>query len=154
MTKGRSGAQRGQENVAAFKAYVTGLRERGEALPRTAGGDVNLSKVAADSGIRDRGRFYTNDTLKTLLADASESLKAPAPVPETLAKESSVSAEPDNADALRRVERRAQRLEQANAVLVAENADLRRQVRELRMQLGREDIVIETGRRVVRPPTE
>ncbi len=154
MTKGRSGAQRGQDNVAAFQAYVTSLRERGEALPLTSRGEVNLSKVAADSGIRDRGRFYTNDTLKTLLENASKSLNAGAPAPVTLAMEESAHAQPDNADALRRVERRAQRLEQANAVLVAENADLRRQVRELRMQLGREDMVIETGRRVVRPPTE
>ena len=155
MTKARSGAQRGQDNVAAFEAYVTGLRERGESLPLTSRGEVNLSKVATDSGIGDRGRFYTNDALKTLLADASKTLRAVASTAETVAAEAPTQhAERNSTDDLRRAERRAQRLEQANAVLVAENADLRRQVRELRMQLGREDMVIETGRRVVRPSTE
>jgi hypothetical protein len=154
MSQQRSGSQRGQDNVAAFETYLDGLRERGESLPLTPKGDVNLSKVAAESGIRDRGRFYTNERLKSLLADASKTLvsaKAPVDAP---AHESQPVPRDDGGDALRRAERRAQRLEQANAVLVAENADLRRQMRDLRLQMGRDDMVIETGRRVVPPKPE
>ncbi len=33
--------------------------------------------------------------------------------------------------------------------LVAENAELRRQLKALRLQIGREDMTIETGRRIV-----
>ena len=46
------------------------------------------------------------------------------------------------------------RLEQQNAALVAENYEMRRQLKELRLQLGREDMTIETGRRVAVPSDE
>lgn len=154
MSQQRSGSQRGQDNVAAFETYLAGLRERGETLPLTPKGDVNLSKVAAESGIRDRGRFYTNDRLKSLLADASKTLNPTAMPVDASAHEAQPPRRDDNGDALRRAERRAQRLEQTNAVLVAENADLRRQIRDLRLQMGRDDMVIATGRRVVLPKPE
>ena len=50
------------------------------------------------------------------------------------------------------LERRVNQLEQQNAALVAENAELRRQLKSLRLQMGREDMAIETGRRIPAPP--
>lgn len=155
MNQPRSGPQRAQDNVALLETYLAGLRERGDSLPTTATGDVNLSKVAEESGIGDRGRFYTNQRLKTLLADAVKSL-TPAtsePVPHLDSGRKSRQSESGN-DNLKRAERRVNQLEQANAVLVAENAELRRQLRDTRLRMGREDMIIETGRRVVAPPEE
>lgn len=151
MSKRASGAQKAHDNVEAFERYLADLKQRGEPLPLRPNGDVNLSKVAKDSGVGDRGRFYTNDRLKDLLEAARPvvaTTDATAPAVQPVAEGS------DGSDALRRAERRAQRLEQHNAALVAENAELRRQLRDLRLQLGREDMVIETGRRVPAPPEQ
>lgn len=151
MTK-RSGVQQAGDYVENFQSYLAGLKERGDPLPLRSNGELNLSKIAADSGIRDRGRFYTNAKLKELLEQARSAQPAPTPNT-TLAAPNTAPSEADS-DALRRAERRAQRLEQHNAALVAENAELRRQLRELRLQLGREDMVIETGRRIPAPPEQ
>lgn len=152
MTKRRSGAQQAEDYVENFQAYLGGLKERGDPLPLRGNGELNLSKIAADSGIRDRGRFYTNTKLKALLEHARST--QPAPVTSATVGVPHVVASEADSDTLRRVERRAQRLEQQNAALVAENAELRRQLRELRLQLGREDMVIETGRRLPAPPEQ
>jgi hypothetical protein len=147
VKKGSSGVQRAADHVQAFQNYLDGLRKRGEALPLRAGGDPNLSQIAKDSGIGDRARFYTNERLKDMLATAVASVpRVAAPTPTT------EQPKPIDTEAQRRAERRAQKLEQANAALVAENAELRRQLRDLRLQLGREDMIIETGRRI--PPPE
>ncbi|WP_431276453.1 hypothetical protein ACQ858_09575 [Variovorax ureilyticus] len=151
MSKRASGVQKAHDNVEAFERYLADLKQRGEPLPLRPNGDVNLSKVAKDSGIGDRGRFYTNDRLKDLLEGARPVVP---PAEATVLAMQHPMESTDGSDALRRSERRAQRLEQHNATLVAENAELRRQLRELRLQLGREDMVIETGRRVPAPPEQ
>ena len=150
MTKKRSGSQQAGDYVESFQMYLTALAERGEHLPLRGNGELNLSKIAEDSGIRDRGRFYTNAKLKDLLEKA-RSTQPTSVIDATSSSLPAVTTQADG-DAQRRAERRAQRLEQQNAALVAENAELRRQLRDLRLQLGREDMVIETGRRI--PPPE
>jgi hypothetical protein len=151
MTKRPSGAQRSNENVALFEAYVKSLKERGEPLPTKLDGQINLSKIAADSGIGDRGRLYTNDRVRSLLEQAEAELPRPQLAEPQEGKDGGSKAAATDA-ALQRTERRLHRLEQQNAALVAENAELRRQNIELRLQLGREDMMIETGRRIPAPP--
>lgn len=148
-----SGAQKAADNVEVFQSYLSILRAKGEGIPLRPSGGPNLSQIAKDSGIGDRARFYTNDRLKEMLANvvASNTHKTTESKPE---KSKSAEPDPQLADAQRRAERRAQKLEQANAALVAENAELRRQLREVRLQLGREDMIIETGRRIPAPKRE
>jgi len=151
MNKRGSGQLRATDHVAAFEAYLKDLRDRGERLPARPNGEVNLSQIAKDSGVGDRGRFHTNERLKQLL-DGAKADAAAAPVPTVDAVQLPSAQQADSRssspEALQRVERRAHRLEQMNATLMSENAELRRQVKELRLQLGREDMIIETGRRV------
>lgn len=149
-----SGTQRATDHVAAFESYLKGLKERGERLPARPGGEVNLTKVAKDSGVGDRGRFHTNERLKQLLAGAKDeaaSIPTPAVDAVQIPAIPEVNSRSSSPEALQRVERRAHRLEQMNASLMSENTELRRQIKELRMQLGREDMIIETGRRVPTP---
>jgi hypothetical protein len=152
VSKKRSGTQRATDNVAAFESYWTELRTRGEYLPLKKDGDVNLSQVAKDSGIGDRGRLYTNDRLRQMLDTARAETLAVVSLPPVTNVTSSQPV-PDDVDhtKVQRLERRTHRLEQQNSALVAENAELRRQLRDLRLQMGREDLMIETGRRVPSP---
>lgn len=151
-TKRLSGIQRSNENVALFEAYVKSLKEKGELLPTRRDGQVNLSKIAADSGIGDRGRLYTNDRIRALLEQAQAELPPPSPKEDQVEQDGTVKPATSDA-AVQRAERRVHRLEQQNAALVAENAELRRHLKELRLQIGREDMMIETGRRIP-PPLE
>lgn len=151
MNKRGSGLQRATDHVAAFEQYLKGLKARGEQLPARPSGEVNLTKVAEDSGVGDRGRFHTNDRLKQLL-DGAKKEAATKPMSTIEVVGVPTAPEADNrkgdSEALQRVERRAHRLEQMNASLISENAELRRQVKEIRLQLGREDMIIETARRI------
>jgi hypothetical protein len=54
--------------------------------------------------------------------------------------------------AQRALEVRLNRLEQQNAVLMAENSELRRRVAELSARLERDEHMYATGRRVAEPP--
>lgn len=118
MNKRGSGQLRATDHVAAFKAYLKDLKDSGERLPARPNGEVNITKVAKDSGVGDRGRFHTNERLKQLLdgakADAAgtpvQTLDAVGALPAQQADSRSGSPE-----ALQRVERRAHRLEQMNA---------------------------------------
>lgn len=151
MNKRGSGLQRATDHVAAFELYLKRLKERGEHLPARPSGEVNLTKVAKDSGVGDRGRFHTNERLKQLLDGAKEEAAAKPTLAidmERIPTTRDGNDRSSNSEALQRVERHAHRLEQMNASLVSENAELRRQVKELRLQLGREDMIIETARRV------
>jgi cell division protein FtsB len=65
--------------------------------------------------------------------------------------EGSSAEKPLAARATAQLERKLHRLEQQNAVLVAENSELRRQVKHLQLQLGREDMLIDSGRRIPAP---
>lgn len=152
MNTKRSGLQRADDIVQMFERYLFEIRVRGESLPLRPDGDVNLTKVAKDSGVRDRGRFYTNDRLRELLDGAKSAMPAQASKVVPIAIDGASDASqpsPPSSEAMRRLEQRSHRLEQQNAALIAENAELRRQLKDLRLQMGREDMLIETGRRIL-----
>lgn len=145
MSTRLSGPQQAEENIAKFERYLATLQASGKSLPLRKDGQVNVTQVASDSGLGDRGRIYTNDRIRALLEEALRSMNvAPTPAAETEQK----LTKPKQEKAL---ERRVHLLEQQNAALVAENAELRRQLKALRLQIGREDMMIESGRRIPSP---
>jgi hypothetical protein len=98
--------------------------------------------------------LYKNPGIRSLIDEAKKRQEiapkarlTPAPSLEN----PSVRRPAESIDRLRLSERHVRRLEQQNAALVAENAELRRQLKGLRVQLGREDMMIETGRRLPVP---
>jgi hypothetical protein len=98
--------------------------------------------------------LYKNPGIRLLIDEAKKRQEiAPKarPTPEASAESPRVGRPTESIDRLRLSERRVRRLEQQNAALVAENAELRRQLKGLRIQLGREDMLIETGRRLPVP---
>lgn len=141
-------------NVASFEEYLVGLRSAGKTLPRTRTGEPNVSRIAVDSGVGDRGRFYTNPRLGELLAQASvEFVPAVATGPDPASEK--VPAADLKADDRKRMQRqleaRITKLEQHISAVSAERDDLRKQVVKLEQALARMDHALQTGRRVAAP---
>ena len=147
MTDTKSGKAIGQEYLGRIQAYLN----RTESLPLLGDGSLNMSAIAHGADI-PRQSLYKNPSIRSLLDDAKA--KSSVPAQETKPKErATTSIEPMRASKQTKLlERRVNQLEQQNAALVAENAELRRQLKSLRLQLGREDMTIETGRRIPTPP--
>jgi hypothetical protein len=155
------GPSKGADYLGIFNGYYARLRAKGEFLPLGPDGKVNVSQVARDAKIGDRGRLYTNPALKVAFAEAVEASQAHArevratePPPDA----SDGPTAPPDAPAtlgdrqLQAAQRERTKLEQRCASLMAENYDLRRQLREARQQAERVDVMFQTGRRVAAPP--
>jgi hypothetical protein len=149
----KSGKQIGQAHLVTLEAYFAG----GGALPVSANGTLNLAELARATGI-PKSSFYQNPKVKERLEAARQAQgvgrQGERQAQPKAGSEEAPAAKPAGAmanPAAVLIERRLHRLEQQNAALVAENFELRRQVKELRLQLGREDMMIETGRRVAMP---
>lgn len=148
----KSGRDIGREHLGTLEAFL----QSGAALPWGRDGTVNLSELAKVTGI-PKSSFYQNpavravvDGLRPALIDSATSAPSGSPsigLSQTT-DPSSVSAEERKSQ---RLERRVNGLEQQNAALVAENFELRRQLKDLKLQMGRQDMMIDTGRRVVGP---
>jgi hypothetical protein len=148
----KSGQQIGLQHLATFDSHLA----NGGQLPASKDGTLNLAELARATGI-PKSSFYQNRKLKSRLEQVrrtqglvrqgersvQQAAEGDAPEPTT----SPVA--PSSATTL--LERRVHRLEQQNAVVMAENFELRRQLKELRLQLGREDMAIETARRIPVP---
>ena len=149
--EGKGGQEIGSKYVERVRAYLTS----GEALPLLPSGDVNVSALA-DKAKVPRQSMYKNGTIRNLVETARADIAALAQqrsdalavaatsVPQEVPELSGKSKQQQM------LERQVQSLEKANISIVAENAELRRQLRDARLQLGREDMVIESGRRI--PP--
>lgn len=150
---GKSGQEIGSEYVEHVRAYLSS----GDALPLLPSGDLNVSAIA-DRAKVPRQSLDKNGTIRDLIDRARADIGAPAQqcvdVPAVAAAGAIATLEvPELSGKSKQVqmlERRVQALEKTNISIVAENAELRRQLRDLRLQLGREDMVIESGRRI--PP--
>lgn len=143
----RSGKVVGAEYVQTFRTYLASV----DALPRNEDGALSISAIAEASGI-PRQSFYKNPQLKALLADIRGGSAITLPQELTAADARRERSEVGRDDKAKVLERRVHQLEQQNAALVAENAELRRQLKAMRLQIGREDMMIETGRRIPAPP--
>lgn len=149
----KSGRDIGREHLGTLEAFL----QSGVALPWARDGTVNLSELAKVTGI-PKSSFYQNPAVRSLV----EGLRPlsvdsvpngpgarPGLMPTQPSDPSAISSEERKAQ---RLERRVNALEQQNAALVAENFELRRQLKDLRLQLGRQDMMIDTGRRLIAPP--
>ncbi|ONC42180.1 hypothetical protein AQ915_25860 [Burkholderia pseudomallei] len=149
---GLSGKAVGQQYLKALHAYLATTSE----LPTGEDGALNISEIAEKSGV-PRQSFYKNPNIKAALEEARQSRSIPSRVAVSEATGREQESEPDSSTVaisdkkVKTMERRIGHLEQLNAALVAENAELRRQLKALRLQHGREDMVIETGRRIPTP---
>ena len=161
--KGRKGTDLGAENVQKFREYLG----RTEILPTGRDGSVNVTALANAAGIPKQS-IYKNPGVKALFERAREArglnswserreegLKPAPQVVEGASERDNGQPDGERPEAvsgqLRSAQRRIAMLEQHNAAMVAENHELRRQVRELHLELDRTNIMFETGRRVASP---
>lgn len=139
---GLSGPERGEENLAKMRKYLTGLRAAGQSLPQKDG-RPNISAIAEAAGVL-RNVFYTNSGVKKLLVEFEG------------------GADPAAADSLARLRaqqqadakgRRVLQLEQQLAAVKAENEELRGRLAAAEQELARcafiEEHVIKAGKRVL-----
>ena len=153
MTEAKSGKAIGQEYLGRIRAYL----DRTERLPLLGDGSLNMSAIASAADI-PRQSLYKNPAIKSLLENAKA--KYGTPVRHGAEAEAGAGEEAVTATVATRenkqtkaLERRVNQLEQQNAALVAENTELRRQLKWLRLQMGREDMTIESCRRIPAPPS-
>lgn len=137
-----SGPERGEENLAKVRNYLTGLRAAGQSLPKEDG-RPNITAIAEAAGVL-RNVFYTNSGVRRLLA---EFVGGPAPMAdESLA----LSRAQQQVDAKGR---RILQLEQQLATVKAENEELRRRLAAAEQELARsafiDEHVIKAGKRVL-----
>lgn len=150
-----SGKAIGKQYLESVQGYLA----RTPDLPVAADGGLNVTEIAERTGV-PRQSFYKNPSIRAALDEARKAQGIPVrAAPDAPARAADGSGTPPApADSAARktktLERRVTLLEQQNAVLVAENAELRRQLKALRLQQGREDMLIETGRRIPVPPDD
>jgi len=150
----KSGKQIGNDYVAILNAFL----QSGDKLPISANaGTLNLTELHRLTGI-PRSSFYQNESLKTILEKAHDEQGIPRWGQVSAASSDEVDREaadvkgPDRElKATRLLERKVHQLEQQNACLMGENFELRRQVKEFKLEVARFDFMAETGRRVAVP---
>jgi hypothetical protein len=137
-----SGRERGEENLAQVRRYLSDLKTTGQSLP-FEDGRPNITAIAEASGVL-RNVFYTNAGVKRLLA-------------EFIGDFGECNQEPTGtARAQRQLdikERRILQLEQQLASVKAETEELRQRLAAAEQKLTRyrviEEEVLQTGRRVI-----
>lgn len=143
----KNGRDVGREHLATLEAFVAS----GTPAPKARDGTLNLTELGRLTGI-PKSSFYQNPAVRDLIAKmrGPEVVAAASEAGTGSAAAAAPSVSSDDPKA-QRLERRLQALEQQNAALVAENFELRRQLKAMRLQMGREDMAIETGRRIPKP---
>ena len=128
MNDNRSGQQVGQEYVDKLKQYLDSI----DSLPARSG-KANYTVIADMSGV-PRQSLYKNDACRILLEEA-------------IAIKGLVGIEhrSDDDPQRTRLERRITSLEQSNSSLVAENFELRRQLKKFQHL----EALLEEGKRVI-----
>lgn len=154
----KNGQEIGREYLAALQSFIKHKRE----IPRTRDGSLNIAELSRMTGI-PKSSFYQNSRVRSL-ADSlrnrpqlkagleSDATLLPRPLEQRSDQASAqVVVSSAGLQQVEKMERRILALEQQNSALVAENSQLRKELKELRQQLGRQDMMIETGRRIVSP---
>jgi hypothetical protein len=139
----------GRETGARYRVQIEKYLSQNPTLPTAPNGSVNMTELARIVGIPKQS-LYKNPGVRALLEEAmlrhGRSSKSRLEIG-TLTIPDSTQSEPSNR--LRLSEQRVRRLEQQNAALIAENAELRRQLKATRLQQGREDMMIDSACRIV-----
>lgn len=150
---GASGKVVGKQYLQSVQDYLARTPE----LPVGDDGGLNITEISERSGV-PRQSFYKNPNIRLALAEASKARGVAGRQEVGARYESTDRSSTPVATAgdkkTKTLERRVTQLEQQNAVLVAENAELRRKIKSLHLLHGREDMLIETGRRIPAPPDE
>lgn len=144
----RSGRDVGAEYVRRVRHYI----ESHPVLP-VRNGALDMSALAAATGV-PRQSLYKNPSIRELLDEKRTR--------EQLCTEDNadnVASNPALGESLdqtrqgkfEQMERRISGLERQNIALHVENSELRRQVNDLRLAIGRYDLMLETGRRIPSP---
>ena len=170
-----NGKQRAEVNLAAFTAWAAG-RSDADFRELAVRGQLNRQRIAQACGFA-RSVLDQNPRVREALrhleaslcdrnvltraagagaarSDASrnvQDLSTPASVLDASTKQPSATEYASDKQ-LQLAQRRAMALEQQNAALVAENYELRRQLREAKQLAERVDVMLTTGRRVAAPP--
>lgn len=151
---GASGKAVGKQYLQSVQDYLARTPE----LPVGDDGGLNITEISERSGV-PRQSFYKNPGIRAALEEA----RTARGVADRKNAQFGTAAEGGTPTAMsgdkaakktKSLERRLTQIEQQNAALVAENAELRRQLKSLRLQHGREDMLIETGRRIPAPPDD
>ena len=147
----KNGRDQGQDYVAMLEAFI----QSGRSLPLRKNGAINVTELGRLSGIPTCS-FYQNSTIRAQIARLQPAIGGNGnEVAESVLGEEGEATLPSRENRQSKVqERRVNQLEQHNAALVAENAELRRKLKALRTYVGREEIAIETGRRIPAPPVD
>ena len=155
ITPPQSGKDIGQAYLQQVRIYLEQL----PALPLLPNGTVNITAIATGARV-PRQSLYKNPGIRELLVawktsfgvvakrTQSKALLTPAPNP----VERPAPIQTASSKQVQLLERRITKLEQHNALLMAENAELRRQSHGMRLQINRLDLEAETGRRIPAPP--
>lgn len=154
-----SGKALGADYLRKVEAYLV----QADSLPVSRDGTLNVTAIAEGAGIPKQS-IYKNPAIRRAIEQAKASFgidswserRANLPnysdeAPSEAESTSSPRAAPNDSKRLQTAERRVSTLEQQNAALVAENFELRRQLKDLKRRLGRQDMMIDTGRRVPLP---
>jgi len=135
----KSGCQVGAEYVERLKSYLADVATEGRPLP-ARGGKPNASAIALACGF-DRQVLYKNPAAKELFDKAARELGVERAADHEKFDSEKPVARSDPRD------QRILKLEQENASLRAERADLRARLRRLEHI---EELMVETGRRAAR----
>jgi len=144
----------GQTTGMRYLQLVQDYLESGKKLPSADGRTISMTELATLVGV-PRQSLYKHPGIRTLVKSAANvcGLSFPENLPAQLKAEAEQTSlegvEGVGNSRLQASERRVHRLEQQNGALVAENTELRRQLKLLRLEFGREDMAIDSGRRVV-----
>lgn len=149
---GLSGKALGDAYVRRAVAYLSHATE----LPML-NGSVNVTALAEAAGVPTQS-VYKNLTIRQALDDAKKRLGVQSWGENKASPSATDSPEAtrrgDSDGKLLRLEKRLSDLEQKYSAAMAENYELRQQLKDLRLQLGREDMMIESGRRIATPTAE
>ena len=152
--KAQSGRALGDEYLRKMQTFLSAK----VALPISNDGSLNITAIAEQAGIPKQS-IYKNPAIRKIIEEAKVATgveswsERRADAPKEHMEEGAAPRRDMTSDSkrLQAAERRVSTLEQMNAVLTAENFELRRQIKEIKQQLGRQDMMIDSGRRIPAP---
>lgn len=153
-TKAQSGKTLGDEYLRKMQTFLSAQ----VALPVSNDGSLNITAIAEQAGIPKQS-IYKNPSIRKIIEEAKVAKgveswsERRAYAPKEPMEEGAAPRRDMTSDSkrLQTAERRVSTLEQMNAALTAENFELRRQIKEVKQQLGRQDMIIDSGRRIPAP---
>jgi predicted RNase H-like nuclease (RuvC/YqgF family) len=151
-SNGLSGKALGAEYARRMEAYLASVSQ----LP-LLNGSINVTAIAEAAGIPTQS-VYKNPTIRAALESAKARFGvqswAESKAPASSSDKPDTPPRSEGDGKIQRLEKRLSDLEQRYSAAVAENYELRQQLKELRLQLARDDIMIESGRRVAAPKVQ